>query len=203
MSVPLETFHERFAVPPDMIRRLSVTQYHDMIRAGILTTDDRVELLDGWLAVKMTQNPPHRMAVKLVHDALARILPQRWYADSQAPITLSTSEPEPDVAVIRGDTRQYADRHPGPEEVAIVVEVADSTLEQDRTWKKAVYAEAGVAVYWIVNLLDRRVEVYSDPSGPVRLPDYRRRQDYRVDEAVPVVLDGREVGRIPARELMP
>lgn len=106
--------------------RLSVDQYHELIRAGILTADDPVELLDGWLATKIPKNPAHRVATKLVREALESIVPAGWYVDSQEPITTGDSEPEPAVSVIRGTTRQYQDRHPGPREVALVVEVADA-----------------------------------------------------------------------------
>ncbi|HLG16989.1 MAG TPA: Uma2 family endonuclease [Blastocatellia bacterium] len=139
--------------PDDLIWRLSVEQYHDMIRAGILTPDDPVEMLAGWLVYKMPKNPPHRIATKLALQALEAVVPAGCYVDSQEPITLDDSEPEPDVMVVRGDTRQYRERHPGVDDVVLIVEIADTTIERDRGVKKAVYARAGIPVYWIVNLL--------------------------------------------------
>lgn len=207
--MPVTTFPESPSavtstdVPHDPIWRLTVPQYHQMIEAGILTDDDKVELLEGWLVCKMSKKPPHRLATGLVREALTKIIPAGWYVDSQEPITIADSEPEPDVTVIRGQTTDYADRHPGADEVALVVEVADSSLDRDRGTKKRIYARAGVPVYWIINLVDSLCEVYTDPSGPVAKPDYRQRQDYGLSDSVPVVIEGREVGKLNVRELLP
>ena len=190
-------------VQTDVIWRLTVRQYHEMIQRGILTDDDPVELLQGLLVTKMPKNPPHRIATGLVRDALQALLPPGWYVDTQEPITTGDSEPEPDVAVIRGDTRQYADRHPGPGDVALVVEVADTTLERDRTSKRAVYARARLPVYWIVNLVDRRVEVYLDPAGDDESPDYQTRTQYGPADDVPVTIAGQKVGVIRCDSIMP
>lgn len=194
---------ERPDVVPVPIWRLSVEQYHKLIPAGILTEGDPVELLDGLLVPKMTKNPPRRIATGLLRETLDSALPEGWYADSQEPITLSTSEPEPDGAVIRGTRRQYFHRHPGPGGVALVVEVADASLERDRTFKKRIYAQAAIPVYWIVNLIDRQVEVYTDGSGPTEQPDYGQRNDYLAGDEVPLVLEGHEVARIPVGRLLP
>jgi Uma2 family endonuclease len=152
------------AIPNDLIWRLSIEQYHAIIQAGILTDDDSVELLEGWLVFKMPKNPPHQATTRLVRTALENILPAGWYVDSQELITLSNSEPEPDIVVVRGDTRQYLDRHPGAEDIALIIEVSDTTLQRDRTVKKRIYARAGISIYWIVNLVEEQVEVYSQPK---------------------------------------
>jgi Uma2 family endonuclease len=190
-------------VPTVPIYRLSVDQYHAMARAGILTEDDRVELLRGWLVAKMTQNPPHRVATGLLRDALGQLPLKGWHVSSQEAITLADSEPEPDGALVRGARRDYLGQHPGPQDIALVVEVAEASLSQDRGWKKEMYAEANIPVYWIVNLVDNQVEVYTDPTGPAPAPDYRRRQDYSPADQVPVVVEGREVGRVAVRDLLP
>jgi len=194
---------EQFAIPPVPIRRWSVDEYHALIRAGILMDGDPIELLDGWLVPKMTKNPPHRIATRRVRKALERVAPQGWYVDSQEPITLPSSEPEPDGLVVRGDSADYADRHPGAADVALVVEVADASLEFDRTMKKAIYGQAGIPVYWIVNLIDRRLEVYCDPTGPADSPDYRQCRQHACSEEVPLILDGREAARLSVHELFP
>jgi Uma2 family endonuclease len=190
------------AVPTDLIWRLSVDQYHEMIRAGVLTEDDPVELLEGWLVAKMVKRPPHRMVTGLTREALAARVPVGWFLDDQEPITLDDSEPEPDVQVVRGTRRDYLARHPGPSDVALVVEVSDSSLERDRDWKKQIYARARIPVYWIINLIDRQVEVYTDPTGPAEPPDYRQRRDYRVGDMVPLIIDGKEVAQISVAELL-
>ncbi|HZU36709.1 MAG TPA: Uma2 family endonuclease [Gemmataceae bacterium] len=188
------------AVPTDPIWRLTVRQYHDMIQAGILTPDDPVELLQGWLVPKMPKNPPHRVATRLLRKALEGLVPAGWYVGSQEPITTQDSGPEPDAVIVHGDTQQYLDRHPGPQDVALVVEVADTTLQRDWTSKKQLYAAARIPVYWIVNLIDKQVEVYSEPSGQA---DYRQRRDYDLDKEVPLVIGGQEIGRLAVRSLMP
>lgn len=191
------------AIPNDPILRLSVEQYHAMIQAGILSDDDPVELLEGWLVFKMPKNPPHRATTRLVRVALESILPSGWYVDSQEPITLFNSEPEPDIVVVRGDTRQYLDRHPGAEDIAMVVEVADRTLQRDRTIKKRIYARAGIPVYWIVNLAESRVEVYDRPSGNTARSDYDRMLNYGRSTFVPVTVEAVEIGAIEVNSILP
>ncbi|XZN93400.1 MAG: Uma2 family endonuclease [Microcoleus sp.] len=191
------------ALPNDLILRLSIEQYHAMIQAGILTDDDPVELLEGLLVFKMAKNPPHRLATGLTRTALENILPPGWYVDSQEPITLQNSEPEPDIAVIRGDRRQYPDRHPGPEDIAMIVEISDSTLQRDRTIKKRIYARAGIPFYWIVNLAESQVEVYSQPLVDVEQPDYSQRLNYGRSAFVPVIVAGVEIGAIEVNNLLP
>ena len=193
----------RAIAPPDLIWRLAVHQYHEMIAAGILTEDDPVELLAGCLVPKMPKNPPHTLANGLIHEAIVRLLPKGWFADSQEPITTDDSEPEPDVRVVRGERRAYADRHPGPLELGLVVEVSDATLERDRKLKKQLYGQSLVPVYWIVDLRHRRLEVYTDPSGPVDVPGYGSRREFVDGDEVPLVLDGVEVGRIPVSDFLP
>ena len=105
--------------------------------------------------------------------------------------------------VIRGQTRDYLEHHPQARELALVVEVSDSSLRHDQGFKKAIYAAAAIPVYWIINLIDRRVEVYTDPTAPADQPDYRQRQAFSGTEQVPVVIAGREVARIPVSELLP
>ncbi len=202
-ALPLSPLIEPAATPRDPIWRLRVEQYHAMISAGILTADDPVELLEGWLVYKMPQNPPHRVATRLAQTALERILPVGWYVDGQAPITLEDSEPEPDVAIIRGEPRLYVNRHPGPADLALVVEVADATLLRDQGAKKRLYARAGVAVYWIMNLPDRRCEVYSNPSIVGGESDYRQRDDYGPSDAVQLIIDGQAVGSITVADVLP
>lgn len=191
------------ALPEGPIYRLSIEQYHEMIRAGILTDDDPVEFLEGYLATKMPKNPLHRAVTRRVREALERLAPAGWYVDTQEPITLSGSEPEPDVMIVRGSSQDYTERHPGPPDLAMVVEVADTTLQRDRTTKAGIYARAGIPIYWIVNLVERRVEVHADPTGPAETPAYRHREDFGPGLEIAVVVEGREVGRIAVADLLP
>jgi Uma2 family endonuclease len=191
------------AEPADELWRLSIDQYHAMIREGILTEDDPVELLEGLLIRKMSKKPPHSVVTCLVRKALERLVQAGWHVNTQEPITCEDSEPEPDVKVVRGAPRDYLNRHPGPQDVALVVEVTDSSLAQDRGIKKRLYAGARIPVYWIVNLLERQIEVYTDPSGPAEQPDYGRRQDFHAADKAPLVIEGREIGQIAVADLLP
>jgi Uma2 family endonuclease len=190
-------------VPDVPIYRLTVEQYHAMARAGILDEDSPVELLEGWLVRKVTRYPAHCVATHRVRRALERLIAVGCYVDSQEPITLADGEPEPDVVVVRGQTEEYLDRHPGPREVDLVVEVADASLRTDRGAQKRAYAAAGIPVYWIVNLKAGQVEVYTEPDSAAKRPNYRERRNYGPEDAIPVVLDGTEVGSLPVQELLP
>jgi Uma2 family endonuclease len=191
------------SVPTEPVWRFSVEQYHQMIRLGILTQDDPVELLEGWLIYKMPKNPPHRAATKLARTALEAVIPDGWYVDAQEPITLQDSEPEPDVVVVRGNTRNYLNRHPSGQDLALVVEVADSTLERDRTAKKRLYARAGIPIYWIINLAQQWIEVYAEPFNLGEVPTYQQEQIYPITQQIPVIIEGQEVGQLSVEELLP
>ncbi|MGH9802864.1 MAG: Uma2 family endonuclease, partial [Blastocatellia bacterium] len=192
--IPLPDF-----VWPDFVCKLSVEQYHEMINAEILTDEDPVELLEGILVTKMPKNPPHSLATQLIRDVLAKLFSSGWCVSAQEPITLADSEPEPDVSVAQGERRQYANRHPIAEDTVLVVEVANSSLSRDRRLKKRIYAKAGIPAYWIVNLAERKIEAYSEPVGA----DYQQRQDFESDAEIPVLIEGRELGRIAVSELLP
>lgn len=192
-----------FVYAPSQLWRISVERYHEMIAAGTLTENDRLELLEGFLVEKMTVNPPHSFTTDQIRDELTAVIPTGYFVKSQQPLTTVDSEPEPDVMIVAGDKRRFAQRHPGPEDVALLVEVSDSTLLQDQTWKKRIYAQAGIPVYWIVNLQDRQIEVYSEPSGASANPTYRHLITYQEDEMVPVVVAGEETAVIPVRDLLP
>ena len=207
MSAVVEVFQPLSEVVPtephSPLLRLSVCQYHDMIRHGVLTEENEVELLDGLLVANRTKSTAHRLAKWLAQNSLAKVIPEGWYVNSQDAIKLATSEPEPDVMVIRRQPRDYLEHHPLARELALVVEVSDSSLRHDQGLKKAIYAAAAISVYWIINLVDRRVEVYTNPTGPADRPDYRQCNSCSGTEQVPVVIDGREVASIPLRELLP
>ncbi len=189
-------------IPTEPIWRFSVSAYHEMIRLGILNSDDPVELLEGWIIQKMPKNPPHRVANKLFRNALEEIVPAGWYVDAQEPVTLEDSEPEPDVVIVRGNTRDYTKCHPGSEDVVMVVEIADSTLERDRSYKKRIYARAGIPVYWIVNLIEQQIEVYTEPDISGEEPTYKWRRDFDLSSQVSVIIDGCEVGSARVGDLL-
>jgi len=128
------------------------------------------------------------------------VIPPGWYIRAAKPIRIPrrASKPEPDRAVVRDTIRDYARRDPDPPGVALAVEVSDTSLRDDREPAR-VYGDGGIAIYWIINLVDRRVEVYTDPSQD----GYRSRTEYRPGQDVPVVIGGAGVGRIPVDDLLP
>lgn len=190
-------------IPDYPIWRLSLEQYHHMIQSGILTEDDPVELLEGLLITKMPKNPAHTLANQLTHDALDELLPDGWFVNAQEPITTADSEPEPDVIVVKGKRRDYyLDRHPYPDDVALIVEVSDATLARDRTLKQRIYAAARIPIYWILNLPDQQLEVYSNPSGDGDAAKYDDAMIYAKSEDVSVRIAGDQVGSLTVGELL-
>ena len=105
--------------------------------------------------------------------------------------------------IVRGETRDYRAGHPGAEDLALIVEVAETTIERDREFKRRIYARAGIPFYWIINLVENRIEVYSDPATIADVADYQQRADYAPLDEAPVVIEGQEVGRISVEELLP
>lgn len=192
-------------------RTFSGDEYDKLVQFGVLTKEDKVELLEGYMVLKMPANPPHDYAVMRTAKMLDRVAPAGWTMRSQVGTRLTESRPEPDVALARGTDRDYAARQPGPTDLGLVVEVSDSSLTRDEQDKTRIYARDLIPVYWVVNLVDRRVEVFTDPTGPLPAPanpgdpdpHYRSRTDYPSGAAVPVVLDGATVGTVPVDELLP
>ena len=183
--------------------RFSVARYQRMIETGVLTSEDKVELLENYLVLKMPRNPPHDGTLQLITESLPRHLPVGWRIRVQLTIVLSDSQPEPDFAVVRGDARSYLTRHPTPADVGLVIEVADSSLLRDQRDKTRIYARANIVCYWIVNVVDRRIEVYTQPSGPTAVPAYGAFQSYQPGDHLPLVLDGNPVTTLPVADLLP
>lgn len=190
-------------IPDPSIARFSVARYQRMIEAGILTSEDKVELLENYIVLKMPRSPLHDGTIQLIDEALAPKVPAGWRLRIPSTVVLSDSQPEPDFAIVRGNTRTYLTRHPTPVDVGIIIEVADSSLLRDQRDKTRIYARGGIPCYWIVNLVDRRIEVYTQPSGPIAVPAYSSFQIYQPGDAVPLVFDGCTVGTVPVDELLP
>ncbi len=188
--------------PHERMYRWTVKQYQQMIAAGILGEKDRVELLEGWLVAKMTHNPKHDGTIQLLQSELEPFLPPGWFIRIQSAITLGKSEPEPDLALVRGPIRKYMQAHPGPADIGVIMEVSDSTFMEDRELKGTIYSRALIPIYWLVNISEAQIEVYSEPHGG-RKAGYANRQDYRLADKIPLILDSREVGQISVHDLLP
>jgi Uma2 family endonuclease len=143
-------------------RLFTVDEYYEMARVGILKPDERVELLDGEIVRMSPIGSPHAWCVKRLNRIFSQV-EARCLVSVQDPLRLDDrSEPEPDIVILQPDTPE--DRHPGPADVLLVIEVADSSIRVDRRRKLPMYARASIAEYWIVDLNADRIEVYRDPS---------------------------------------
>lgn len=141
-------------------------RYDRLVDVGIFGPEDRVELLDGLLVAREPQGERHATVVGLVRAALERAFGRRYHIREEKPVALDErSEPEPDIVVVPGGLRDYLTAHPS--RPVLIVEVAETSLKLDRLRKGGLYARAGIAEYWIVNLVDEVLEVYRDP---VRAP---------------------------------
>ena len=142
---------------------VSVDEYDRMIATGQLAENDRVELIRGEIVEKMPIGPSHSSVVKWFVKNLGPLLGDAAILGAQDPVRLDDSEPEPDVSIVRPRNDMYRSGHPRPNDILLLVEVSDSSLEFDRDIKGPTYADAGILEYWIVNLVDDCIEVHRDP----------------------------------------
>jgi Uma2 family endonuclease len=182
--------------------RLTVQQFSRMIDANVFD-EDRVELLGGIL-YPMTINLPHAFVVTRLSELLRPLLPVEWSLWEEKPVPLDRYwRPQPDLSVLKSPSNAFARRWPRPSDIASLVEVSDTTYSRDAGIKLPRYAHVRIPLYWIVHLEQRRVEVYSDPYGRLGKAGYRRVEFYPEDVVLPVVLDGRDLGRIAVKDLLP
>jgi Uma2 family endonuclease len=163
---------QELPVHADMLYRITVDNYHRMLASGMIEEGAPYELLDGHVVRKirggtdnpMTINRQHAAAVYRLSKLDAQLNQLGCYMHTQSPISIPPDdEPEPDGAVVRGTVADYVEHHPGPADVLCVIEVADASLSRDRGYKQKLYADSGIETYLIVNLVDRVVEVYTQP----------------------------------------
>jgi hypothetical protein len=151
----------------------------------------------------MVKKSPHNFSVGALADVLRDILERDWIVREEKSLVLGLFwRPEPDLAIARGPRDRYRSRDPRRADLGMLVEVADSSYAQDRGAKWRKYAASGVSVYWIVNLPERRIEVYSAPAGRGKSARYRDSEFFGPGDEVPLVLDGRELGRIQVSDVL-
>jgi len=177
---------------------MTVDEYERLVNVGALD-DPRIELIDGYLVKKMSKKPPHIWSANAVVAALSAMLTGRWCRKEDPVRIPEFDEPEPDASVVRGSMDNYRNRIPGPDDVLLLAEVSETTLDRDRGEKRRAYARGKIPFYWIVNLIDRQIEVYSGPTDG----DYGTVQIFRPGDEIPVVIDGVEVGRIAVASILP
>jgi Uma2 family endonuclease len=148
-------------------------------------------------------NPPHDNAIELLDAALRPLIPAGWSVRIQSSITTRDSEPEPDLAVVRGWPRDRGARDPTPDEIALVVEVSDSSLDTDRGAKARLYARAGIPVYIIVDLIHRHLEIHREPASSEPEPRYAEQEIAQAGDRIPVVIAGQTVGSIDVECVLP
>jgi Uma2 family endonuclease len=184
------------APPP---RRWSRDDYYRAHSLGLFGPEEKLELIRGEIREKMPQGTPHTIATERTERCLLRFeFAGLGTVRSQKPISLpDDSEPEPDVAFARGTLDDYTDNHPEPAEIHLVVEVSDTTLTYDRTDKAALYAEAGITEYWVLDVNARLLEIRRDPLNG----EYRSLQTLRdTDTATPIFAPTES---IPVGDLLP
>jgi Uma2 family endonuclease len=188
------------AVCPYPLYRLSLPQYRRMAEIGILTKYDRVELLEGWLVARPPASPAQATSTSITADVLQKLVPRELHLRTKSAISDIDSEPEPDISIVDGPLEKYVERRPKSGEVQMVVEVSDASLDVD-LWKAGIYASYAVPTFWLVNLVDRQIEVHRGPLPAKRL--YRERRIYEPGESTPVVFMDREVARVPVARFLP
>ena len=184
-------------------RRFTRVEYERLIDLEFFQPDERLELIDGIMIVREPQDAPHATGVRLVLRALRAVFGAGWTVDSQLPVALDDySEPEPDAAVVAGDPRDYRDTH--PTRPVLIVEVAESRLAFDRRRKASLYARAGIADYWVVNLVDRVLEVYREPVAVPAAPHgFRYRSVTRLGPTATVTPLAAPSAAISVADLLP
>lgn len=175
------------AVQRESIRQFSLEEYHWLIEHGFFHEDERVELIEGVLHKMSPKGQRHAACLTRALRFFNATVGDRASVRAQDPITLpdSISEPEPDLVVARRRDDDYVNRHPLPNDVVLVMEIANSSLEYDRRVKVPLYAAAGITGYWIVNLREDLIEVYRQPTSPnAGAPFYRQHLRFTAQDTV-------------------
>lgn len=176
------------------MRRFTVDEYLRLGETGILAEGERVELLEGFIVQKMTRIPRHDAAIDILSELLRRLLPLAWYPRDQKVLLTTDSAPEPDLAVVRGQPRDYWNAHPTAADSALVIEVSESSLDRDRR-KCRIYARGGIPTYWIIDLDSQRIEVLTEPDSA--LGEYRKHEIVPLATAVAFALPGGALITLP------
>jgi Uma2 family endonuclease len=150
---------------PEFVLRWTVKEFHHLAQANILDPDKRTELIAGQILLMAAKGTPHVIALALLADLLKTLLGLQALVRTQDPVQLDDySEPEPDLAIVRGGLLDYLEHHPQPSDVLFIAEVADSTLKRDCEVKDKVYAQAGIPDYWVLDVKKRKLHIYREPT---------------------------------------
>ncbi len=202
-SLPMALTADPYWIPSPL-HRLTLDEYEAMVKSGILTARDRVHLINGCLVEKMSHSPAHAGVDEICGDTLRALLPPGWSLRGAKPVRIprprpeADSEPEPDRAVVRGSARDYLTRHPEPTDVALIVEISKTSLAEDRKMA-GIYGRAGIPVYWLIDAVNRQIEVYSQP-GP---GGYAVMDVLAPGHVLTLIIDGVAVGQISVEDILP
>jgi len=186
--------------PPSNYYRLTVDEFDRIVQSGALGKQDRLQLIDGLICRIEPPDRSYPLAAKQAMLALLRVVPPGWHVASERPLVASQwSKPEPDLSVVKGQARDYLQRNITPGDVALVVKIAQTHLDLDRTVMARVYAASGIPAYWVLNVAAERIEVYSNPAAD----HYQAHNDYVFGQEVPLVIQGTNAGSIPVTDVLP
>ncbi len=172
------TTEKRTTIVP---KRFTVEEFHKMTEAGILPEESGWEIIDGYIVDKMSIGSKHAGTVKRLSEMLRDLTRSQAIVSIQDPVHIDKyNEPEPDIALLKRRDDFYTESHPMPDDVLLLIEISDSTVETDRTVKKTLYAEAGIEEFWLVNLQENTIECYSSPKNG----SYRLAQIFETGETV-------------------
>jgi Uma2 family endonuclease len=189
--------------PPYPVERLTVDEYQRILASGLLNSDRHIEFLEGVIVRRVRTSLRHDAAVEKLIEALKPLLPRGWTAKSDCAIVTRDSQPEPDVAIVADKLQDAESTVPRAADAALVIEVADRSLPYDRRSKARIYARAAIPYYWVFNLLDSQMEVFSNPSGPVPMPGYQEQRIFRTDDKVSIVVGLDALGAIRVGDVLP
>ena len=169
-------------------RKFSLEEYHKLVDLGFFTENDRIELIRGEIIEMAPKRTPHSVCNSILFGELYQLLSDRANVRGQEPITLpSNSEPEPDVVIAKKKDDNYLSAHPTADDIILVIEISDSTLKYDHETKLPLYAEARISHYWIVNLVNNNLEVYTNPfSTPQGEFIYRHKSIFLPNETIKI-----------------
>lgn len=182
------------------VYRIPIELYDRIVEQGDIGEDRPIELLSGVLVWKRPKGPRHDASAARCRRAIERILEPGLHLRVESAIRIPDySEPEPDLSIVWGDIDDYTDHHPGPTDVALIIEIAESSLAHDRGEKRDIYARAAIPVYWVVNLAARQVEVSALPVNGA----YSTALVLGEEDFIDLIIDGKNMGRIAVADLLP
>jgi Uma2 family endonuclease len=193
------------ATPAGVPYRISADEFYRMIDADVFAPDRRAYLWDGEIYEVRAKTVPHAVSFAKIEVTLVPRIPAGWCPWPENPITISGDRvPLPDFVIVRGTPDAYSrdNRRPAAAEAGLMIEIAPSGVRSDSTFKLEAYARAGVPAYWVVNLMARQVMLCMEPRSEAGIGIYGSIKAHGMGDAVPFILDGREVGRIPVGDMI-